>query len=484
MGKYNFVSTGAMAGDAIEKFLTQRLLLEQQQREKELADKRANEQLELSKRQMAIAEANQKMAVEKAQADQANEAAGTLYSTLGPGEITPGVAGILKKSNKYGGLVESQQTLPSTSMAGALPGPATSDEAPVVPGVLSAPVTDAGGQSFNVLRPTMAQQKEQGLTAARSGIADLYQKGAPRQEIIAALTRAGLEVPPTLLGEDPAINDARDQANELARIKARTEGDLQVARVRAANSGSGGAGGIDYSAVAHGILDGRFPPDINPRSQYGMRLQAEIAKVDPTFNLSDAVSDWRATQRWLQSANSTQQTRLRQALDTSYNSLDLIDSAAQKWKAGRFPAINKAVLATAKSGTMGLEAQSLARQLDGEIAMLQSELAQVSMGGNSPTDHAFELASKALSGDWSEQVLLDMTQLARRNLDMRSNSIRNAGPITMGDNPYVDNQPTPGRSNGPGPGPAPLPPPSAPPQSPEDIARAARQYIDRNRQGR
>ena len=58
---------------------------------------------------------------------------------------------------------------------------------------------------------------------------------------------------------------------------------------------------------------------------------------------------------------------------------------------------------------------------------MTSELGNVYMGGNSPTDHALTLAAKNLSADWSEGQLRAALTLARTNLRIRANSIKNVG---------------------------------------------------------
>ena len=60
------------------------------------------------------------------------------------------------------------------------------------------------------------------------------------------------------------------------------------------------------------------------------------------------------------------------------------------------------------------------------------------MGGNSPTDHALQLAGKNLSEDWDEKVLLDAVDRARKNVQIRRNSINNTGVAgASANNPYA-----------------------------------------------
>jgi hypothetical protein len=50
------------------------------------------------------------------------------------------------------------------------------------------------------------------------------------------------------------------------------------------------------------------------------------------------------------------------------------------------------------------------------------------MGGGTPTDQALVLAKKNLSADWDDKTLRDMTNLARRNLQIRLNSFKQVEP--------------------------------------------------------
>lgn len=185
----------------------------------------------------------------------------------------------------------------------------------------------------------------------------------------------------------------------------------------------------DVKEVVAGMKDGTLPPQLPGRaSKEYSAIMAEAHRQH--YNLAEAASDWTATQKHLATLNGAQQTRLRQAIGTATDSLDVIQSLADKWKGGRFPVLNKANLAAAKNGVYGKDAASIATQLEGQITDVTAELANVYMGGNSPTDHALKLAEKNLRADWDLKVLTDMIGLARTNLNIRSNSILHSGAIT------------------------------------------------------
>lgn len=184
----------------------------------------------------------------------------------------------------------------------------------------------------------------------------------------------------------------------------------------------------DAKAIALAIMSGDQPPDTRGLFRLAGPVRAELAANG--YNLTNASLDWEATKKHLATLNGTQQTRLRQAISTASDSLDVIQNLADRWDAGRFPILNSANLTLAKNGAYGRDAASIATQLEGQITDVTSELGNVYMGGGSPTDHALQLAGKNLSANWDRKVLTDMIELARKNLQIRQNSITNAGPVT------------------------------------------------------
>ena len=196
------------------------------------------------------------------------------------------------------------------------------------------------------------------------------------------------------------------------------------------------SGNEDVKAVGDAIISGQQPPETKGLYRFGPGVRAYLAKQG--YNLAQAETDWRATQKHVQTLNGAQQTRMAQAIDNAAHSLDVIDGLADQWKGGNFPLLNKAKLAVAKGGALGPKAQAIATQLEAQIADVTSELGNVYMGGNSPTDHSLALAARNLSADWSESQLRAMTKLSRTNLQIRQNSMRNVGVAgASAGNPYA-----------------------------------------------
>lgn len=185
----------------------------------------------------------------------------------------------------------------------------------------------------------------------------------------------------------------------------------------------------DADSIAQAIASGSQPPEVTGLYRLAGPVRAALAKQG--YDLTKANLDWQATKKHVSTLNGAQQTRVRQAIATAADSLDVIDGLAEQWKGGNFPLLNKANLALARNGAYGQQAASIATQLEGQITDVVSELANVYMGGNSPTDHALQLAEKNLRADWSERVLRDMTKLARTNLTIRRNSMEHVGPAGL-----------------------------------------------------
>ena len=192
--------------------------------------------------------------------------------------------------------------------------------------------------------------------------------------------------------------------------------------------------------ILEGMQRGDIPPNL---SGYGMgqlrgELLAEAARQK--VPLAQMELDWLATSQFYRTLNGAQQTRLRQATEFSTESLNLLSNPDTKQQGAdligqlrrfiprsKFPILNKAALTAAKQGVFGDAAASAARQVDSQITDLQSELATVYQGGNSPTDQKIGRAKQILDSDWSENTLRDAVDLSRTNLGLRLNSIRNVG---------------------------------------------------------
>lgn len=192
------------------------------------------------------------------------------------------------------------------------------------------------------------------------------------------------------------------------------------------NAGSG-AMASDPKDIAQAIIDGKQPPVLTSLYREAAPVRAELARRG--YNMATALTDWTATQKYLATLNGTQQTRLRQAISFTAETLPQVEAAYAEWKkqAGisGVKLLNKANLAAMKQlpGAPG----SAAQQLDSLIADFTSELGTVYKGGNSSTDESLKLAAKNLEGDWNEKTFGDAVKRLNQSLTIRKNSMT-AGP--------------------------------------------------------
>jgi hypothetical protein len=218
--------------------------------------------------------------------------------------------------------------------------------------------------------------------------------------------------------------------------------------------------------IATGVISGDLPPDLKGyRGKALADIQNEMQKRG--FNLTNAQLDYQAVQKHIASLNSGQQLRLRQTIQTATESLPNIENLYREWQQlaplNGVKAFNKAELTAAKNlpGRMGAVAQAL----DGDIADLTSELGNIYMGGNSPTDKALGLAHENLSANWNQETFEEALRQVHKNIGYRYNSIQNAEPMTPGGGgsryyPPPANTPAPPQGNFPA-GVAAMPKPKA-----------------------
>lgn len=186
------------------------------------------------------------------------------------------------------------------------------------------------------------------------------------------------------------------------------------------------------------IIAGRQAPILQGFGMARVAPQVTAYLANKGFDLAQAQLDWKATERYVGSLNGTQQLRLRQAVSFAYESLDKVEELAKKWDAGPFPILNSANLKLAIGGALGKEAQTIATQLETQIADLTSELGTVYKSGNSSTDESLALAAKNLKAEWAYDQLMNNIELVRTNLQYRKNSLKNTGVAGVSaQSPYV-----------------------------------------------
>jgi hypothetical protein len=193
----------------------------------------------------------------------------------------------------------------------------------------------------------------------------------------------------------------------------------------------------DAKDIADAIENGDQPPTLQGLYRNAGPVRAELARRG--VPMAKMETDWKATQKYVGTLNGTQQVRLRQAIETASDSVDKIDQLYKEYHSivgdAGMKAFNKAGLATAKQ--LPGRAGAVATALDAQIADLTSELGNVYMGGNSPTDHSLSLAGRNLSSDWNRETFEEGIKQVHLNIGIRKNSITHAQPAGLsGDSNY------------------------------------------------
>jgi hypothetical protein len=245
---------------------------------------------------------------------------------------------------------------------------------------------------------------------------DAYKKPKP------AVAKTRLEMEKDL--EDPNIPAAEKEVTRKTLAR-----DEEFEHRKAGWSGE--ATEPDAHAIADGVRAGLIPPDLSTVGAMGKikgQVTADLARSD--YNQAQATTEWKAVQRWMASANSSQQLRLRQNMAKIVPHTKVIENLygqLEKEKLpGGFKLWNRAALAAAAniSGKTG----ALATNIQGQINDLAAELGSIYMGGNTPVEKALEMAASNLHSEWNPETFHMAMDLIRKNVVMRDNAVKYTGP--------------------------------------------------------
>jgi hypothetical protein len=187
----------------------------------------------------------------------------------------------------------------------------------------------------------------------------------------------------------------------------------------------------DVQDAADAIESGDQAPTLQGLYRNTLAVKAELARRG--VPLAKMELDWKATQKYVSSLNSTQQLRLQQSISSASELLPKIDTLYAEWKqlapVSGFKIANHAALIAMKN--MPGRAGAVASALDTQITELTADLGNIYMGGNSPTDQALKLGHQALQSDWGPQAFEEGIKQAKLNIGIRQNSMRHGGPAGL-----------------------------------------------------
>lgn len=268
-----------------------------------------------------------------------------------------------------------------------------------------------------------------GIGTAAEKIGEGLEKRRQKQQTQQMLQKFGL------LNPDGSINT--DQAEKVGMDYNLTKGELSFKP--ASKKISLGAAGVtpqqDISSTVEGVFEGNIPPEKLASWRDVTRVNAELQRKskETGINYPDLVLEWDATKKFVSSANSTQQVRLRQAIDFAQQSTKDLKTLSQEFKRSNFPILNRAQLVAAMNGAYGQDAAKKATVFNQQLTDIVADLGNVYMGGNSPTDEGLRLAQQNLQSNWSIDQLDAAIDNVDKLLTFRGNSIKRAAPMVKGE---------------------------------------------------
>ncbi len=219
-------------------------------------------------------------------------------------------------------------------------------------------------------------------------------------------------------------------ANNASRER-QTEAMAAARRFAALHGGSGAASSPDIiKTLADGMQNGTLPTEFNNLGRGGAAALVKAELVRRGVDVTQKSAQWKAEQRAISTLRGPQQLRMIQSLKNVRSSLtratqlnDELSNVIPDNMRTQFPEVNSFTLGLAKGGKFGPEAQKAATNLQSQITLLGTEIGNVTMGGNSPTDQAVRHARDILNSTWSQEQLQSALSLANDNIEYRQNAI-------------------------------------------------------------
>jgi hypothetical protein len=192
----------------------------------------------------------------------------------------------------------------------------------------------------------------------------------------------------------------------------------------------------NIQAMGDAMISGLQPPDVAGLRSGKERtaLMAYLAKKG--FDLSTARLDWLGTQKAIASMNSTQQFRLRNAINFTTEHAGMVHRLYKEYRANAGPSLPLNTLNRAELKLRAENGDPAAVTLLGNINELVGDLATIYQGGNTPTEMSMKLAMEVLRGEWTEEQFDKAMSTLQQVLQYRKNSILHSGPVTTGHMQY------------------------------------------------
>jgi hypothetical protein len=186
----------------------------------------------------------------------------------------------------------------------------------------------------------------------------------------------------------------------------------------------------EVERIADEVETGSQEPDL-PKTTLGYRVRDALAKRG--YNLSKALTEWNATQRFWGAQNEATQSEIRRVATETEQALMDLESLSGQWQGPGFPLISAANISLATRGGLGPEKQKLAADIGGASLAVANGLQKLSAGGgDTEANKALQEVSATLGGNWDNASFRSAMAKAKGFLGYRVNAIRNLKPAVPG----------------------------------------------------
>ena len=230
--------------------------------------------------------------------------------------------------------------------------------------------------------------------------------------------------------ENPTESAADRARNIPYKINGKTH-MVNPTEYAALTRGTGDQENVDI--IADEIEAGRQPPDT--KGFYRMQVPIRAALGRRGYDLARAYKDWLAVTTHIRTLNGRLQTQIRQSANTVGPALEYIDQLNEELKRlvprTEIAKLSKLSIGAARDwAVFGPRAQAAAQELTTLLADVAPELANIYQAGGVPTDHAMELAQKAMNAEMAPNNLSAALKVTGQQLKYRLNSIRSTPALS------------------------------------------------------
>jgi hypothetical protein len=157
------------------------------------------------------------------------------------------------------------------------------------------------------------------------------------------------------------------------------------------------------SDIAEAIKKGLQPPTTTGLYRQGAQVRTQLARDG--FDLASANQQWEAAQKQIKSLNGPQMVRYAGLAHSVINTIDEVNSLAQKMQNTGVPAYNHARLMAYAQAAGNTEGGQLAARYLAATNTLKEEFANLAQGGYAPTEAAWGLANQQINADYGVKQL-------------------------------------------------------------------------------